>query len=79
MVIHIDLGNEAMQTASDVSHAIQKSFAGSLAPGESGLFVPLELGDNGSIRDENGNTVGTWTIVGRASYPSAADVMEQEG
>jgi hypothetical protein len=59
VMIEIELGNERMETASDVSHGIQSSL--SRAP--SGLFDPLVEGDGGAIIDGNGNTVGKWEVV----------------
>lgn len=63
--ITIDLGNDAMRTASEVSAAIQKSLA---RGGGSRLFEPLVLGESNSVLDGNGNTVGTWKVVADESY-----------
>lgn len=57
VVIEVELGNDAMQTASDLSHSIQKALASS-----GKLFDPLEEGEYGLVRDGNGNTVGAWAV-----------------
>jgi Flp pilus assembly protein TadG len=49
--LSIELGNDAMQTAEDVANALQ-DIADELASGAS----------DGHIRDDNGNTVGTWEL-----------------
>jgi len=54
--VEITLGNEAMQTADEVRHAIEKS----LRP--HGSFKLID-GDTVAIRDTNGNTVGHWTVT----------------
>ena len=56
--ITIDLGNEAMQSLNDISVALQESFR---VHGE--RMRPLTVGEHGSLRDGNGNTVGTWAVV----------------
>jgi len=56
--LDITLGNEAMQTAEDIATALAKlgeqlaTFDESNWPGTEGI-----------IRDENGNTVGTWQVA----------------
>lgn len=59
IVFEIELGNDRMQTPSDVSQAIQRAMAGATRPG---LWAPLEPGDDGRLRDDNGNTVGEWKV-----------------
>lgn len=49
--LSIELGNAAMQTPEDVAHALHE------------VIVALDVGrTEGKIRDENGNTVGTWSF-----------------
>ena len=60
LVIEIELGNERMQTPSDVSQAVQRAMSGATRPG---LWAPLEQGNKGLLRDDNGNTVGRWFVT----------------
>lgn len=53
----IELGNAAMETAGDVARAL-RSTAERVG---SGRFSPE--GESGRIHDDNGNTVGSWTVV----------------
>jgi hypothetical protein len=61
----ITLGNDAMQTTEDVANALR-----GLADHVAGIgeYVDYATGalswhlDAGSVRDENGNTVGTWEL-----------------
>ena len=46
----ITLGNAAMQTRADVGEALMNI----------GENVAFSVGDTGTIRDANGNTVGSW-------------------
>lgn len=56
MVVEIELGNEAMQTASDVIGAVRDA----LLRQASSHLEPLNQHEVGTIRDANGNTVGEW-------------------
>lgn len=64
--LNIELGNAAMQTTYDVAQALRKLAEYVEGVGEwgsdeaGGLIWHL---DAGSIRDENGNTVGGWELV----------------
>jgi hypothetical protein len=51
----IELGNAAMSTPADVGRALEKVAAGLVAGGWDGI-------ESGRIRDENGNTVGSWDV-----------------
>ena len=54
----IDLGNDAMQTGSDLANTL-RDFAG-------GLYLRDALiPDSGNIRDVSGNTVGSWQLFRR--------------
>lgn len=58
LYIEVDLGNDAMQTASDVALSVTRSLHGQA----SSLFDPLNQHEVGTIRDGNGNTVGKWEV-----------------
>ena len=60
LTVTVGLGNEAMQSASDASHAIQKALANG---GGIGMFEPLVVGARGGILDGNGNVVGKWEVT----------------
>jgi hypothetical protein len=50
--LEIELGNDAMQNAGDISDALRC------------IAEDLDnLGTNGRIRDLNGNTVGKWSLT----------------
>lgn len=53
--LEIKLGNAAMQTPADVGRALEKVAGGLVTSGWDGI-------ESGRIRDENGNTVGTWNV-----------------
>lgn len=55
--LEIELGNDAMQTRRDVESALRK-----LGQNVKYMSDPPEDGDEGTIRDDNGNTVGKWTV-----------------
>jgi len=57
----IELGNEAMQTGEDVVGALKSVIRSPYLPcGEfTESIVPI---DPVTIRDENGNTVGSWEV-----------------
>ena len=59
IVFEIALGNDRMQTPSDVSQAVQRAMS---AATRSGLWAPLEQGDDGPLRDDNGSLVGAWRV-----------------
>lgn len=52
-VLTIELGNDTMRTSSHVRTALLKT-------AEALKETPHKVGDSGSIRDSNGNTVGKW-------------------
>jgi hypothetical protein len=60
VVIEIALGNEQMQSAFHAAQAAQAA----LVTGREGKHStqPLVRGDAGTVRDVNGNTVGTWRV-----------------
>lgn len=60
-VLTINLGNEAMQTASDIARALRDT-ASKLVQGGYGNLA--SDGDSGPIRDDNGNRVGSWHVEG---------------
>jgi hypothetical protein len=61
--ISIELGNDRMRFAGDVVEALQRH----LVPAVAGSV--LALGDQGTIMDVNGNTVGRWAVVDTRSTP----------
>lgn len=54
--LEIELGNDAMQTPSDVRRALREIAA-------TARFPVAGEEDEGRIGDENGNTVGRWEFV----------------
>lgn len=58
LLLEIELGNAAMQTAAEVQHAI----AIALLNGTVSVLEPLVIGDACIVRDANGNTVGHWFV-----------------
>ena len=56
--LKIKLGNEAMQTPEDVAAAL-RSVAQAVDR------VGVSSGEYGTIRDLNGNTVGSWRVTGK--------------
>lgn len=58
LAVEIDLGNDAMQTAADASDSINKA----LIRQSRSALDPLRAGEEGTIMDGNGNTVGTWKV-----------------
>ena len=69
LVVQIDLGNEGMQSRRDVHEAFRRSLMVEGFQG-AGVFIPLEVGEEGRLRDENGNTVGLWKVVPGNGRPS---------
>ena len=55
----LNLGNEAMQTAEDISNALTRA-AGWI---EDYAAREVEHGGSMSLKDQNGNTVGMWTVA----------------
>lgn len=55
--LEIRLGNDAMRTLADALVAISVAFT------RPGLNSGLEVGDEGVLRDLNGNSVGSWVVV----------------
>lgn len=58
LLIEVELGNDAMQSALETSDAITKS----LLTQASSMTSPINQHEVGSIRDRNGNTVGKWEV-----------------
>jgi len=58
LTIEITLGNTAMKSAADASRAIKFALTREVS-----LFDPLEVGQDGTIRDSNGETVGKWEVT----------------
>jgi hypothetical protein len=56
LIIEIELGNEAMKNAQHVERCLTHS---RLLAGDEDYAA----GENGNLRDENGNTVGSWRVV----------------
>jgi hypothetical protein len=59
MTLHleIELGNDAMETSVDAAVSIQRSLLEQTNP-----YAPLFAGQSGTVRDGNGNTVGSWRV-----------------
>lgn len=53
--LSIELGNAAMSTPADVGRALEKVAAALVVGSWDGI-------ESGHIRDENGNTVGSWDV-----------------
>ena len=60
LTLEIKLGNDAMQTTSDVQLAIAQSLRKFVVNEKRILF---QADDTGTLMDENGNTVGRWEIT----------------
>jgi hypothetical protein len=60
IVFEIELGNDRMQTPSDVSQAVQRAMSSAT---REGLWAPLTDDDEGILRDDNGNLVGAWKVT----------------
>lgn len=56
--LEIELGNDAMQTKGDIAAALTQV----AARFPRCIMGRMVVGDYGSIRDINGNTVGKWEI-----------------
>lgn len=59
-ILEINLGNDAMREAQDVGHALER--VAERLFGRAGR-EELGIGDDGPIRDLNGNAVGRWEII----------------
>ncbi|MHB8565339.1 MAG: hypothetical protein ACYDDA_15730 [Acidiferrobacteraceae bacterium] len=57
--LEIELGNDAMRTGADVGRALRHSTDRDLSLR---IDEDLDSRDSGTIRDVNGNTVGTWQV-----------------
>ena len=55
----IELGNEAMTAGANVAKALERS----LLDAERNMFSALQAGDEGVVRDVNGNSVGHWQVA----------------
>jgi hypothetical protein len=58
-VLVINLGNDAMQSDSDVARALEHVARRLRKLGPGGA---LETGDAAPIRDDNGNRIGSWHV-----------------
>jgi hypothetical protein len=58
-ILHIDLGNDAMQTGLDVANAL-RGVADKLTDDD--LAEADAYDRSGNIRDTNGNKVGNWKV-----------------
>lgn len=58
LLIEMHLGNEAMQTAEEVTIALKGSMGRARL-----LREAFRVGDVGAIHDVNGNSVGRWEVV----------------
>jgi hypothetical protein len=58
--LHIELGNEAMQTGTDISDALKKVAGRLWNYGDEDDII----GCRGAIMDMNGNKVGRWEVTG---------------
>lgn len=57
--LKIDLENASMRTADDVAAALRK-----VSAHLEGLVIPRKMQEvDGRIKDDNGNTVGSWKLV----------------
>lgn len=62
-VAEILLGNEAMQSRADVFETLRAALLVEPFEGDASLTAPLRRAESGSLRDANGNTVGSWRVV----------------
>lgn len=58
--LHISLGDDGMQTGTEVAEALRGVADRVLGVSNWG---PLDGSHEGTIRDLNGNTVGNWTVT----------------
>jgi hypothetical protein len=58
----ITLGNDAMQSPKDIANALREA-AYRVTKDDPFSTDPIEEGESGLIKDENGNTVGKWAVV----------------
>ena len=58
--LEIELGNDAMQSAYDVALALSEAVRQLTL--HRGYSEPLQHEEQGSIRDVNGNRVGSWEV-----------------
>ena len=59
LIIEIELGNDAMQTGQHVARVLRD-----VARRVKAAYVsPIDRPDERRIRDENGNTIGTWRVI----------------
>lgn len=64
LVLHLDLGNAAMQSAAEAGDAINRALLG----GARSMLDPLVYGEEGVVSDANGNSVGRWRVEEGARY-----------
>ena len=58
LIIHVVLGNDAMETASQAVSAIERA----ILTQHPEPFSPMEPADAGVVLDVNGNTCGRWLV-----------------
>ena len=58
LTIEITLGTPAMLSGSDAARAITFALTREVT-----MLDPLEVGQSGTIRDSEGNTVGKWEVT----------------
>jgi len=58
LIIHVVLGNDAMNTASEAADAISRA----ILTQHPDAFRALEPADAGVVLDVNGNSVGRWLV-----------------
>ena len=56
--LEIELGNDAMRSTNDIARALEE-----VAVRLSGQHRSFADADAGRIHDDNGNTVGSWTVL----------------
>lgn len=59
LIIEVELGNDAMQSAEQTASAIMRSLLGQAST----FLSPLNANEVGTVRDTNGNTVGKWEVI----------------
>jgi len=60
-IAEIELGNDAMQSRDDVLDSIRLALT--RQSDYASMKAPLEPGDEATLNDGNGNTVGKWEVV----------------
>lgn len=55
--LDIELGNDRMKNYNDIARALKKT------ADKVRVYARVEPGETGRIMDENGNSVGRWTVM----------------